>query len=167
MKEGISTTPGATNAEWRTTEPGTARKPASRKRDASQPSNLDATLSHQAASPGPPGMTLLSLSRNDSSTAFLSHWLTCHLPSAPRSATRTRPRSSKSSAVSTASRTVPLVDGPMPSRASKASSIDLASASWDMGYIPNCGADEDGVFSGKAGGSQGDAPAAARCCSLP
>ena len=33
-------------------------------------------MSHQAALPGPPAITHMSLSRNDSSTAFLSHWLT-------------------------------------------------------------------------------------------
>ena len=53
----------------------------------------------------------MSLSRNDSSTAFLSHWLTDQSPFAPFSATRAAPRSSRSSAVSTASRTGPLVDG--------------------------------------------------------
>ena len=33
-------------------------------------------------------MTVMSLRRNDSSTAFLSHWLTRQSPFAPRSATR-------------------------------------------------------------------------------
>ena len=51
----------------------------------------------------------MSLSRNDSSTAFFSHWLTFQLPSAWRSATRASPLSSRSSAVSIASRTAPCV----------------------------------------------------------
>ena len=38
-----------------------------------QLSNFDGTLSHHAAWPGPPGISLMSLSRNDSSTAFFSH----------------------------------------------------------------------------------------------
>src|SRR6185503_20548575 len=132
-KDGISTTPGAMKAEWRTTQPGTARKPALRKRAALQPLNLESTLSHQAALPGPPGITLMSLSRKDSSTAFLSHWLTCHWPSALRSATRALPDSSNSSAEFTALRTAPFVFGPILSRASKASSIMLASLSLDIG----------------------------------
>ena len=35
-------------------------------------------MSHQAAPPGPPGTIALSARRNDSSTAFFSHWLTFH-----------------------------------------------------------------------------------------
>ena len=38
-------------------------------------------MSHQLAPPGPPAIGPMSLRRNESSTAFLSHWLTCHLPS--------------------------------------------------------------------------------------
>ena len=60
-------------AERRTIAPGTARKPASRKRFSPQPSNFDGTLSHHDALPGPPGIALMSLRRNDSSTAFFSH----------------------------------------------------------------------------------------------
>src|SRR6185437_11758768 len=131
-KDGISTTPGAINAECRTTQPGTARKPALRKRAAFQPLNLESTLSHHAALPGPPGITLMSLRRKDSSTAFLSHWLTCHWPSVVRSATRALPASSSSRAAVTALRTAPLVFGPILSRASKASSMVLASLSLDM-----------------------------------
>src|SRR5215475_2453500 len=108
------------NAERRTTQPGTARKPALRNRAALQPLNLESTLSHQDALPGPPGMTLMSLRRNDSSTAFFSHWLTFHLPLDSRVATRASPLSSSSSALSTASRTSPLVSVETPSRASKA-----------------------------------------------
>src|SRR4029078_9386378 len=85
-KDGMSTTPGAMKAERRTTQPGTARKPALRKRAAFQPLNLESTLSHHAPLPRPPGITLMSLRRKDSSTAFLSHWLTCQWPSAFRSA---------------------------------------------------------------------------------
>src|SRR5436853_1605413 len=106
--------------------PGTARKPASLKRSSSQPSNLVGTLSHQAESPAAPIMGPLSRRRNDSSTAFLSHWLTVQAPLPPRSATRALPRSSRSSAVSTASRTGPLVEGLMSFRFSKASSMVLA-----------------------------------------
>ena len=48
-------------AERRTTAPGTARKPAARKRSALQPANLVGTLSYQAAGPStgsaaPPGI---------------------------------------------------------------------------------------------------------------
>ena len=67
-------------AERRTMAPGTARKPASRKRFSPQPSNFDGTLSHHDALPGPPEIAPMSLRRNDSSTAFFSHWLTLHLP---------------------------------------------------------------------------------------
>ena len=85
-------------AERRTIAPGTARKPASRKRFSPQPANFEGTLSHQVAPPGPPSMTALSLRRNDSSTAFFSHWLTFQEPgpSAPSifSATRASPLSS-------------------------------------------------------------------------
>ena len=63
-------------AERRTIAPGTARKPASRKRFSPQPANFDGTLSHQVAPPGPPSMIALSLSRKDRITAFFSHWLT-------------------------------------------------------------------------------------------
>src|SRR5476649_836366 len=72
-KDGISTTLGAMKAERRTTEPGTARKPAFLNFAAFQPLNLESTLSHHAALPGPPAITLISLSLNDSSTAFFSH----------------------------------------------------------------------------------------------
>src|SRR5207248_3604298 len=82
-KLGISTTFGAIYAERRTIDPGTARNPASRKRFDDHPANLDGTLSHHRAAPrcgslGPPGISTISLSRNDSSTAFLSHWWTSH-----------------------------------------------------------------------------------------
>src|SRR5690606_31475282 len=93
-----------------------------------QPSNLEGTLSHQTASPGPPLMTSIGLSRKESSTAFLSHWFTCQVPSLPRSATRASPRSRRSSAVSTASRISPRVPELIPSRCSKASSTDHSSA---------------------------------------
>ena len=85
-------------ADGRTTQDGTARKPASLNASDPQPSNLDGTLSHQfVPTPGPPGMGTMSLSRNDSRTAFLSHWLTVQ-PSAPFSATRSWPESSNASA---------------------------------------------------------------------
>src|SRR3982074_2665576 len=107
-------------AERRTMAPGTARQPSSRNRFSPQPSNFDGTLSHHEALPGPPEIALMSLRRNDSSTAFFSHWLTFHLPLASRSATRPSPLSSSSSAWSTASRTSPLVAVEIPSRASNA-----------------------------------------------
>src|SRR6185437_13564030 len=134
-KDGISTASGAINAERRTTQPGTARKPAFLNFAAFQFLNLESTLSHHTALPGPPGITSMSLSRNDSSTAFFSHWLTCQRPSAWRSATRASPRSSKLSALSTALRTAPLVLGPILSRLSKASSIVSASLSLDIGAL--------------------------------
>ena len=51
-KEGISTTFGAMKAERRTTQPGTARKPALSNSWAPQPSNFEGTLSHQAGRAG-------------------------------------------------------------------------------------------------------------------
>src|SRR5712675_3529335 len=120
-------------AERRTMAPGTARKPASRKRFSPQPSNFDGTLSHHEALPGPPEIALMSLRRNDSSTAFFSHWLTFHLPLASRTATRASPLSSSSSAWSTASRTSPLVAVEMPSRASNAALTVVSRAASDMG----------------------------------
>src|SRR3954464_10622549 len=120
-------------AERRTIAPGTARKPASRKRFSPQPSNFDGPLSHHEAWPGPPGIALMSLRRNDSSTAFFSHWLTFHLPLASRSATRASPLSSSSSADSTASRTSPLVAVEMSSRASKALLMVVSRADMDIG----------------------------------
>src|SRR3546814_13942377 len=53
-------------------------------------------------------MSPMSLSLKESSTAFLSHWLTVH-PPAPFSATRKLPLSRPDSAASTASRTSPRV----------------------------------------------------------
>src|SRR6185437_9529535 len=123
-------------AERRTMAPGTARKPASRKRFSPQPSNFEGTLSHHDALPGPPGITLMSLRRNESSTAFLSHWLTFHLPLASRSATRASPLSRSSSAPSTASRTSPLVAVEMPSRASKAALMVASRADKDIVASP-------------------------------
>ena len=100
---------------------GTARKPAALKRLSPQPANLDGTLSHQVASPGPPLTTSMSLRRNDSSTAFLSHWLTRHAPSV-FSATRACPPSRRRKASSTASRTAPRVAGVTAARSSQAAS---------------------------------------------
>lgn len=62
--------------------PGTARNAASRNAFSPQPSNFEGTLSHHDEPPGPPGIAVMSLSRNDSSTAFFSHWLTFQVPSA-------------------------------------------------------------------------------------
>src|SRR6056300_246568 len=46
-KDGIKTTPGAINADLRTTQIGTARNPAAFHWFSSQPTNLLSTLSHQ------------------------------------------------------------------------------------------------------------------------
>src|SRR5215213_9774328 len=98
---------------------GTALKPAALKRFSPQPANLDGTLSHHVASPGPPLVTSISLRRKDRRTAFLSHWLTRHAPSA-FSATRACPESSRLNALSTASRTAPRVAALTPARSSQA-----------------------------------------------
>src|SRR5262249_52987479 len=134
-----------------TTQLGTARKPASRKRASFQPSSFEGILSHHAALPGPPPITPISLRRNESSTAFLSHWFTDQWPLAPRSATRALPRGSRSSAVSTASRTGPLVVGPMPSRCSKASSMILASSACDIGKVLGGSKTSEAVVGNRAG----------------
>src|SRR5262249_44698017 len=96
-------------------------------------SNFEGILSHHTAWPGPPGISLISLRRNDNSTAFLSHWLTRQVPSLARSATRAAPRSNRSSACSTASRPAPLVPGPTSSRRSKAGLVVGVGRGEDMG----------------------------------
>ena len=126
-KLGISTTPLPIKAPRRTMAPGTARNSACAKRAASQPANLGGTLSHHIAPPGPPGIASIGLSRKESRTAFLSHWLTCQ-PS-PFSATRASPASRRRIASSTASRTVSGASPPSSSRRSQASSITCCSAS--------------------------------------
>ena len=106
---------------------GTARNPASRNLLSPQPSNLEGTLSHQLVSrPGPPPIGCMSFSRKDSRTAFLAHWLTVQAPSAPFTATRSRPSSRAARAASTASRTAPVVAAPTVSRFSHAASIVAA-----------------------------------------
>jgi hypothetical protein len=103
--------------------PGTARKPAAANSVSPQPVNLVATLSNQG--PAPPvsaPITALGFRRNDSSTAFFSHWWT--VQSFPVfSATRASPESSRARAASTASRTAPLVETLTSARASQAVSI--------------------------------------------
>src|ERR1700730_833484 len=86
--------------------------------------NLDGAWSHQVAPPGAPEMATVSLSRNESRTAFLSHWLTVH-PAGVRSATRTSPLSRRSRAASTVSRTTPVVLWLTPWRSSQTASIAL------------------------------------------
>jgi len=103
---------------------GTERKPAARNSFSAQPSNLEGTLSHQLEPPGPPEIIAMSLSRKDSSTAFFSHWFTCHSPPC-FSATRALPESRSSRAATTASRTAPLVSRLTLSRASQACSMVL------------------------------------------
>src|SRR4051794_28889205 len=71
--EGISTTPDAIWAEWRTIAEGTALNPALSNSLALQPLNFELTLSHQTASPGPPLTISIGFRRNDRSTAFFSH----------------------------------------------------------------------------------------------
>src|ERR1700709_510493 len=127
-------------AERRTIAPGTARKPASRNRFSPQPSNFEGSLYHHDAWPGPPAIALMSLRRNDSSTAFFSHRFTFHLPLVYGSATRASPLSSSSSAESTASRTSPLVAVEMPSRASNAELTVDSSADRDIGISSGIGA---------------------------
>src|SRR5512134_743574 len=104
---------------------GTARKPAARNRASSQPWNFDGTLSNHDPPPGPPEIGLMSLSRNDNSTAFLSHWLTRHSPPI-FSAIRASPESSSASAASTASRIGLPVSKPTLSRRSHAASMVLS-----------------------------------------
>ena len=53
MKEGIKTAPLSTNEPFLTTALGTTLNPALSKSFFFQPSNLDGTLSHQNAFPGP------------------------------------------------------------------------------------------------------------------
>src|SRR5215475_2391127 len=99
--------------------PGTARKPAARKRASSQPRNLESTLSHHTAPPGASAMIFMSFRRKDSSTAFFSHSWTIHSPP-DFSATRNVPSSRPASAASTASRASPWLAGPKLSRTSQA-----------------------------------------------
>ena len=121
-------------------QPGTERKPAAACSLALQPSNLEGTLSHQEAPPGPPEIAHMSLRRKDSSTAFLSHWLTVQdsgpCPPARFSATRALPESSRLSAASTASRRSPFVAGVTLALSSKAASIMPASCSCAMVKCP-------------------------------
>src|SRR3569623_263876 len=79
----------------------------------------------------------MSLRRNDSSTAFFSHWLSFHWPFACGSATRASPLSSMSSANSTASRTSPLVEALTVSRASKAVFSVVSRAERDIVFLGN------------------------------
>ncbi|GJE31412.1 hypothetical protein LDDCCGHA_1589 [Methylobacterium oxalidis] len=91
-------------------------------------------MSHQGPPPGPPAIGAMSLRRKESSTAFLSHWLTCQA-SPTFSATRALPESSSASASSTASRTGPRVPVSMPARSSQAASMVVARSAWDMGAV--------------------------------
>src|SRR3954452_3263196 len=127
-KLGISTAPGAMKAPRRTIEPGTARKAASANSFSPQPANLEGTLSHQCAPPGPPAIASLGLSRNASSTTFFSHWWTVHSPPS-FSAISAFTLSSAAIAKSTAWRTSPLVLAPIPSPSSHARSMMSCSAS--------------------------------------
>ena len=122
----MSTVPLATCALRRTTAPGTTRIPASRNFASSQPANLSGTLSKAGAPAEPYSITVLSLRRKLSSTAFLSHWLTTHSPSI-FSATRALPESSRPSASSTILRTSSLA-GVTVSRASNAASMAASSS---------------------------------------
>src|SRR5579864_1873005 len=70
-------------------------------------------------------MSFMALNRKERRTAFLSHWCTSH-SSPDFSATRRLPLSRSARAVSTASRTSPLVWGPSASRDSQAASMMCA-----------------------------------------
>ena len=111
-KLGISTAPGAMKAPRRTIAPGTARK-AGGGEFLSRPSRRTwtAPCPTSARRPGPPEIASIGFSRNDSSTAFLSHWWTIHAPPC-FSAIRASPLSSAAIAASTAWRTSPLVSRP-------------------------------------------------------
>ena len=135
----MRTTPLAMKADLRTTQFGTARKPAALHWFSPQPANLLSTLSHQPPPWGPPCCCSMSLMRNPRSTAFLAHWLTCHVPSASLSATRRVPPSSAFSVSSIASRVSPLVAGVIVSRASQAASMAVSSAALDMVVPPGSG----------------------------
>src|SRR5262249_34892462 len=92
---------------------------------------LSGTLSYHGAAPmpgklAPPSIGTESKSRNESSTAFFSHWCTTHSPPT-FSAVRKVPSSSPAIAASTESRTSPLVALLMPSRFSHAASIAVSS----------------------------------------
>ena len=90
-------------------------------------------MSHHAALPGPPLNHAHVVEAEREQHRLLEPLI--DPPVAVGAASRRRapaPRSSRSSAASTASRTAPLVAGPMPSRFSKASSMVLASSAWDM-----------------------------------
>ena len=114
----------------RTMQFGTARKPAASNSASLQPSNLEGTLSHQVAPPGPPPMIMNSFRRKESSTAFFSHWLTDPALGALLGHARLA-ASSRSSASSTASRASPVVEGPRSARCSQAASMAAASSAWE------------------------------------
>ena len=82
---------------------GRARRGSRRPRNPRRVSRRTWSAPCRSTASMPPGITRLSCSRNESSTAFLSHWCVCHLPSI-FSATRSSPRSSRAIAASTASR---------------------------------------------------------------
>src|SRR6218665_1747500 len=127
--EGIRITFLAWNEPRRATAGGTTRTPVARSSASLMPVYLVATLSKKARSPD--CMTWLSFRRNDSSTAFLTHWFTCHWPTAWRSATRRRPVSRSARTLSTASRTSPWVAALMVARFSHAVSMMFCSC-WVM-----------------------------------
>ena len=102
-KDGINMAPGAMKAEWRTTDPGTARKPACVNWAAVQRANLEGTSSHDAPPPDAPGTRTLSLRREGQQHGFLQP-VVDH-PVRPRisfSATRTAPPSRRSRTAATA-----------------------------------------------------------------
>ena len=134
--DGIRTTPGAIKADLRTTQFGTARKPASFQSASFQPLNLLSTLSHQPLPCGPPSCCSISLMRKPSKTAFLAHWFTCQSPFSIFSATRSLPLSSAASVSSIASRVSPVVADVIVSRASQAASMAVSSWAFDMGVAP-------------------------------
>src|SRR5687768_1527286 len=147
-KLGISTTFLARYEPRRATAGGTMRTPEARISASSTCENLVLTLSKNARSPA--CEIWFSFKRNDSSTAFLTHWLTVHWPTPWRSATRMRPLFRSAMTCSTASRTSGLFVVFSDARFSQASSI-VDCSSWVM---------EEGASVGgrtKGSGEGGDA----------
>ena len=105
----------------RATAGGTTRTPVARSASSLMPLNLVGTLSKKVMSPAP--IWRLSFRRNDSSTAFLTHWCTVHSPTALRSATRSVPASRRPSTSSTAARTSGLLAEVRLARPSQARSM--------------------------------------------
>ena len=106
----------------------------------------------------------MSFSRNDSSTAFLSHWLTDQ--DRWRPSRRRAPRRGRAGRARSRPRRAPRPwsMGLMPSRFSNASSMVLASSACDMGFLGGCAAR---FVEGRAGDVKADGlGATAPCASI-